>query len=996
MGGRLLIAFLLVGSIPAAVITAIATWNATDALKHQAFERLESVRGIKQAQLERYFADRQGDMGALIDVVGTLRGEAFSKLTAVREVKRAAVGRYLNTVIAQSRTFAGNGMVVEAMARLGEAYSALGEETAATPDAAEQLRAGLAAYYGGPFAEHYAEVNGSPPDWRAPLDALGPAALALQSRYIGASPYPLGEKQRLDDAADGSPYSALHRRFHPRIRDYLEAFGYYDIFLVKSGSGEVAYTVFKELDFATSLRDGPYAESNLGEAFRRADQAAPGEVVMVDFARYLPSYEAPAGFVATPIFDGEHRLGVAIFQFPIDHLNAIMGERAGLGETGETYLVGSDGLMRSDSFLDPAHHSVESSFRDPAQGRVETVAAREALAGGSDTRVVIDYNGNPVLSAWSPLEVGGLRWAILAEVDVAEAFSPRLAGEEFYRKYIEQYGYYDLFLINPDGYVFYTAAKEADYHSNLLDGPYADSNFGALVKTVIGERRFGFADFAPYAPSNGAPAAFIAQPVVHDGRVELVVALQLPLEPVNRIMGLRDGMGESGESYLVGPDRRMRSDSFLDPTGHSVAASFAGSVERNGVDTEATAEALAGRSGTRLITDYNGNPVLSAYAPVELDGVRWALLAEIDEAEAMAPVSTLLKLVAVTLAVALALIVLVALRIRNGIMRPLGGEPEEMRAISERIADGDLSVDLGDPAGCSGVYAAMARMSRHLREMVAEIGHTSHDLSAAAEETSVITRQTSASVDRQQRRADEVAAAVTEMAATVQEVARNAAGAAEAAREAEVENRHGVTVVGGSIAVIEELASHVGQAAGVMAEVERNSGEIGSVLEVIRGIAEQTNLLALNAAIEAARAGDQGRGFAVVADEVRTLASRTQDSTADIEAMILSLQEATRRAAATMTRSAELSATAVEHANEAGGALRNIDAATVRINDMNLQSASATEEQAAVAEEINRSITAISEENRQTALGARQTAEASEQLAEMATRLNDLVTRFKV
>ncbi|EIC23552.1 methyl-accepting chemotaxis protein [Thiorhodovibrio frisius] len=992
---RLLLSFLLVGILPATVVTVITTWNAAGALEDGAFSRLESIRGIKQAQIERYFEERKGDMGVLVDLIGTLRSEAFHRLTAVREIKRAAVERYLTDVLNQSRTFASDGMIVEAMQGFTGAFAEQGEAVAAVPGEVERLRAALADYYQGPFAERYAELNGSPPDWQALLDPLPGATLALQNLYIGDNSHPLGEKHRLDAASDGSAYSALHRRFHPWIRSYLEAFGYYDIFLVNSGSGEIVYSVFKELDYATSLMDGPYAETNFADAFRRADAAPPGEVVLVDFARYTPSYEAPAGFVATPIFNGDQRLGVAIFQFPIDRLNAIMGERAGLGKTGETYLVGEDGLMRSDAFIDADGRSVDASFRHPEQGQVDTEATREAFGGQADTRVIKGYDGHPVLSAYAPLNVAGLHWAILAEIDVAEAFSPQLAGEDFYRKYIDQYGYYDLLLVNPDGYVFYTVAKEPDYETNLSDGPYARSNLGELFGQVLQSGEYGFADYAPYAPSNDQPAGFIAQPIVYDGQTELVVALQLPLEPINRIMAIRDGMGETGESYLVGPDHRMRSDSFLDPKGRSVAASFAGTVDKNGVLTQATKEALAGKSGTQVIADYNNNPVLSAYAPLEVEGTRWALVAEIDETEAMAAVNRQIKVVALVLGAALLAILAVALRITRGITRPLGGEPEEMLELSEGIANGDLSMTLDDPDRHTGVYAAMGRMAHRLRDMVEHIRQTSQELSSAAEQTSAITEQTSRSVDTQQNRIDELATAVNEMAATVEEVARNAAGAAEAAREADNANHQGSEVVQRSISAIEELAGHVRQAATVMADVESSSAEIGSVLEVIRSIADQTNLLALNAAIEAARAGEQGRGFAVVADEVRTLAARTSDSTTNIEHMIHQLQDSTRRVVATMQSGNEASTKAVAHAGEAGNALHNIGTATSRISEMNMQTASAAEEQSAVAEEINRNITGISDETHQTANGARQTAEASGQLAEMAARLSELVAFFK-
>ncbi len=213
------------------------------------------------------------------------------------------------------------------------------------------------------------------------------------------------------------------------------------------------------------------------------------------------------------------------------------------------------------------------------------------------------------------------------------------AGEaqSFFAKYVDAYGYYDLFLISPSGDVFYTEAKEADFGTNLISGPYSNSGLANAFKRAKDSRSYVLEDFAPYAPSNGEPASFIAQPLYRDGQLVTVVALQLSIERINAVMQQREGMGQSGEAYLVGPDYRMRSDSFLDPAGHSVKASFAGSVAKNGIDSASSRAALLGQSGITHLIDYNGNPVLSAYAPVQVGEHRWALIAEIDEAEALRP-----------------------------------------------------------------------------------------------------------------------------------------------------------------------------------------------------------------------------------------------------------------------------------------------------------------------------------------------------------------------
>ena len=265
----------------------------------------------------------------------------------------------------------------------------------------------------------------------------------------------------------------------------------------------------------------------------------------------------------------------------------------------------------------------------------------------------MDYNDNPVLSSYTPLKIQGLNWVCIAEIDVAEALCPKDAGGEyFFNKYVDMYGYYDLFLLNPDGYCFYTAAQESDYQTNLVNGKYANSGLGKLVKKVLQTKQFGLEDFEPYAPSNDEPCAFIAQPVVFKGQVELVVALQISLDAINGIMQQRDGMGKTGETYLVGQDKLMRSDSFLDTVNHTVEASFA-NPDKGSVDTEASREALAGATDVKIIIDYNGNPVLSAYTPIKVADTTWALIAEIDEAEAFAAVKALKWLISVVAIVAL-------------------------------------------------------------------------------------------------------------------------------------------------------------------------------------------------------------------------------------------------------------------------------------------------------------------------------------------------------
>jgi methyl-accepting chemotaxis protein len=382
---KLLLAFLCVGIIPFAIVAVVSLTKAQNALHEQAFNQMKSMRDVKKCQVEQY----------------------------------------LQIINDQVLTYSENHMIVEAMARFAEAFDTFEAENEIGDDNVADLKKQLATYYQQDFSNTFRNQNdGRTPEVGTVLNQLNSSAIAFQYHYIKANPNPLGAKDSLDRANDRSKYSEVHELYHPAIRNFLNKFGYYDIFLVHPDSGKIVYSVFKELDFATSLIDGPYARTNFAKAFQKANASnAPDTVVFTDFKQYFPSYEAPAGFVASPIFRGAEKIGVLIFQFPLDVLNAIMKQRAGMGESGETYLIGNDFLMRSDSYLDPEHHSVKASFKHPDKGKVDTQAGREAIDGKTGEQIIIDYNGNPVLSAYAPIFFNGLKWALLSEIDEAEAFA---------------------------------------------------------------------------------------------------------------------------------------------------------------------------------------------------------------------------------------------------------------------------------------------------------------------------------------------------------------------------------------------------------------------------------------------------------------------------------------------------------------------------------------------------------------------------------------------
>ena len=365
-----------------------------------------------------------------------LVAKSFEQLVSIRDVKKNQIEFYFQTIKNQALTLAKDKMIVDTMKGLGEAFKTVAADNLLDAAALERMREETRSFYTGDFAGKYKNDLGTSPDVDSILSKLDDESMVLQNYYVKNNPHPLGSKLDLDRAEDQSRYSELHGVVHPIIRDYLKKFGYYDIFLADIETGDIVYTVFKEIDFTTSLASGPYASTKFAEAFKQARDTEDKEAVfLVDYERYLPSYEAPASFIAAPIYDGDKKIGVLMFQMPIDRLNAIMGQRAGMGETGETYLVGPDELMRSDARNDSgdenspaAARSVVRSFADPENGKVDTEAVRWVFGNPGNTEgtsgIIEDYRGETVFSAYVPVDIVGLKWALLAEIDQREVEAP--------------------------------------------------------------------------------------------------------------------------------------------------------------------------------------------------------------------------------------------------------------------------------------------------------------------------------------------------------------------------------------------------------------------------------------------------------------------------------------------------------------------------------------------------------------------------------------------
>jgi methyl-accepting chemotaxis protein len=335
-----------------------------------------------------------------------------------------------------------------------------------------------------------------------------------------------------------------------------------------------------------------------------------------------------------------------------------------------------------------------------------------------------------------------------------------------------------------------------------------------------------------------------------------------------------------------------------------------------------------------------------------------------------------------------------ALLLTRSIVLPLA----QSLGVAEVVAGGDLTGDINisgkdEPAR---LLQALKSMQHNLRDTIRQISESSSQLASASEELSCVTEDATRGLHQQSLEIEQAATAVNQMTAAVEEVANNAVATSEASRESDRIAQHGREQVHQTVLSIESLADDVTANANQVEDLAQKVYSISKVLEVIRSIAEQTNLLALNAAIEAARAGDAGRGFAVVADEVRALAHRTQQSTQEIEQMIGGIQQGTDSAVSSMQQSNVRARSTLELAKAAGVALEEIASAFTLINERNLVIASASEEQAAVAREVDRNLMNIRDLAMQTSAGANQTSAASQELSRLAVDLNSMVAKFSV
>jgi len=562
--------------------------------------------------------------------------------------------------------------------------------------------------------------------------------------------------------------------------------------------------------------------------------------------------------------------------------------------------------------------------------------------------------------------------------------------------------YDDVYLFTNSGDLVYSVFKEADFATNVTDGEWADSGLGRVVQIALHADHGAviFEDFSPYGPADGVPASFIGAPVYDRiGNRAGVIAYKIPAAVINGLMAKTQNLGETAESYLVGPDQLMRSDSRFVAEPTTLKLSVANAATEGG---------LAGESGSVGTTGINGEPALTAFDHVDMFGTTWAVVASIDTAEANGPISALLVQFVLVGFFVVAGAAVIGLFVARSITQPLTRMTGAMDDLAKKVwtteVPGlDRKDEVGAVANAVQVLKEAGEQAEHLQEeearreaqaaadkqaamnqladkfetsvgeVVEAVASTARDLESTAQGVSAIAEETTAQSANVAAAAEESSLNVQTVSSATEEMSASISGMQQQ--------------VGRSREVSEQAAQSVEEAAGQVGGLSAAADQIGDVLALIQDIAEQTNLLALNATIEAARAGDAGKGFAVVASEVKSLATQTQKATEQIRLQIEGVQTESRTAVTAISNIREVISQVTEISQTIATAIEEQSAATGEIAQNAHQAASGTQE-------VSSSVQGVSEASQQASAASTQLLSSSNELAQQSDTLKARMQEF--
>ncbi len=748
-------------------------------------------------------------------------------------------------------------------------------------------------------------------------------------------------------------YNKAHAQYHPLFTNMVETRGYYDMFLVDP-SGEVVYSYAKEDDFATNLLDGPYKDSNLADLFRSLrNETNTTKVMLSDFAAYAPSGGAPASFVGTPVVQNGQNIGVLMYQLPMDRIRTIMQDNSGMGQTGETYLVGADKLMRSDS-----RFTQES---DILKRKVETTGVEAAIAGETGVDTYTDYRNVPVIAAYQPLPLLGLNWVLLAEVDQEEAFA-----EATYMR--------NLMLAVIGGAVLivvvigFLVARSISKPIRTVANTATRLAVGDVNQTVevhsrdeIGQMADAFRQMITYQQQMAATADRLAegdvsanitpqsdQDVLGKAFTQMIAYLQQMAATANRLaqgdvsanispQSNQDVLGNAFNQMITYQQQMAQAANRLAQGDVTVNVTPQSEKDRLG---NAFSQMVAYQQGMAGVANHlaQGDVTVTVTPQSDKDVLGNTFRQMVIYQQGMAGVADRLALGDVTVSVTPQS----QQDVLGHAFRQMVAYQQQMAEVADRMAQGDLTANITPQSDKDALGSAFVEMTANLRTLIGQVAESasavnvaSNQLATAAEQTGQASQQVTSTIQQVAQGTTQQTQAVTEATSNVEQMARAADGIARGAQEqavgaqktstlvgemanivlqvgqvarsvTEANNkvtlaaRNGVTAVAQTSRGMDTIHLRTTSASEKVKEMGARSKEIGRIIETIDDIADKTDMLALNAAVEAARAGEHGRGFAVVADQVRKLSEDSKTATRDIADLIDRVQETVREAIGAM------------------------------------------------------------------------------------------------
>jgi len=758
----------------------------------------------------------------------------------------------------------------------------------------------------------------------------------------------------------------------------------------------------------------------------------------------LRNNEINAYFSAPMMVDKQVK-GTFLFRLTTEMLNGIIKGDVGLEDEGDIYLVGPDRMFRSNSSYFEENVVVNPAFL------VDTEPVDAAIDGKSGASSIVDFRGEYVYSAYRPVDFAGVRWAMLVELDQTLAMAARMEGsdEDFLTSFLKTYGLYDIFLITNDGFIFYSVTHKEDYQTNILTGPFADSGLGEAVKSVMANKEMAVSDFQLYQPSDNLPASFMATPLLSDNEVEMVVAIQLYVDPIDSLMKEFGGEGTGGDAYLVGQDKLFRSDS-LQTESYNVKSTMLNPKVK--ADSEPVRQALAGKSGTGITTNPAGQTVLASWAPFNFHGVRWALVNEIDKDVVFQSITKLLTLLVTITAASVAGVLFLSFFVTGGmtkqideIMKVIGNVEEgdlesEAKVIStdelgtmassfntmvsntknliqERqvehdqlqdsimgllmeisdLAEGDLTVRATVREDATGTVAdSLNMMLEELSTAIGKIKQSSEQVGTTANRLSTDTGDLAIQNDSQ---AELLSGALEEISRITEAIEEAASKANKSAATSELSMQaatEGTKAVEDTSTAMDAIRSNVQDTARAIKRLGESSQEISDFAKTINEISDRTSILALNASIQASAAGEEGRGFAVVAEEIQRLAERAAASTRQIETLIKNILGEITDAGMSMDASIQEVVRGTTLSEDALTKLQDINKRSSEVADLISDVSQATGEQAESSVKIARTMEEIGGISKVNAEETRKTSASMQEMAEIAGDMLESVSVFKL